>query len=170
MRHPLARLMLLVCLAVSLAGQSSDWHTYRNTDGNFSVLLPGEPKDSVSGDAHTIQSIVGSVGYTIVYVKLPGEQAVDEANYQLYKEGFLKELPGCDVASELPASPVLTGYIGRYYRMNCLVSNTKMTFVGNLYWGKHYGYAVFGMFGTAPSDPPGAKAFVDSFSLIDSSK
>ena len=39
-----------------------------------------------------------------------------------------------------------------------------------MYWGKHYAYAVLTMFSTAPSDPPTAKKFSDSFSVLDASK
>jgi hypothetical protein len=36
-----------------------------------------------------------------------------------------------------------------------------------LYWGKHYAYAVFALFPPAPTDPPTAKKFFDSFSVFD---
>lgn len=174
MRNFLFRLSLLICLVASLAGQTSNWQSYRNADGNFSVVLPGEPKETVNGEgelaSHTIQVIADSVGYTIVYVKMPMEQTVDEATYKTYKESILKELPTCTVVTEQPATPAVQGYVGRWYRMNCEISNTKMTFVGNLYWGKHHAYSVLGMFATGASDPAGIKKFVDSFSVIDSSQ
>lgn len=175
MRHNLLRLSLLICLTASLTGQTAPWQKYRNVAGNFAVLLPVEPKETTTGDtpattSHTIQAIAEAVSYTIVYVTLDEEQEVTEANYKTYKEGVLKELSTCTVLDEQPAAPAIPGYIGRWYRMNCDISNTKLTFVGNLYWGKHYAYAVLGMFATAPTDPPSIKKFVNSFGVIDASK
>jgi hypothetical protein len=54
--------------------------------------------------------------------------------------------------------------------MNCVISEKKMTFVGNLYWGRHYAYAVMVIFQSAPSDPPATQKFMDSFAVIDASK
>jgi hypothetical protein len=174
MRYSLFRLSLLICLVASFAGQTSDWPRYRNADGNFSVLMPVDPKESVDGDgemaSHTIQAIADRVGYTVVYVKMPEDQTVDEANYKIYKENVIKGLPTCTVVTEQPAAPAVQGYVGRWYRMNCEISNAKLTFVGDLYWGKRHAYSVMGMFATGPSDPPSVKKFVDSFSVIDSSQ
>jgi hypothetical protein len=54
--------------------------------------------------------------------------------------------------------------------MNCDVRTQKMSFVGNLYWGKHYAYAVLAMFPTAAADPPEAGKFCNSFSVLGGSK
>jgi hypothetical protein len=175
MRYSILRISLVVCLVATLSGQTPEWKKYKNADGNFSVLLPLEPSDTKNGNSdvmvsHTIQAIAGAVSYTVVYVRMTGEQTVDEANFKVYKDGVLKELPSCTVVEEQPAAPAVQGYIGHWYRMNCEISNTKLTFVGNLYWGKTYAYAVLGMFAAGPSDPPNIKKFVDSFSVIDPSR
>ncbi len=73
MRYWFIRMSLLVCLAAPLAGETDEWRRYKNEGGNFSVLMPVEPKESVNGDqgaqpSHTIQAISASIGYTVVYV------------------------------------------------------------------------------------------------------
>lgn len=175
MRSWIIRISLLVCLAASLTGQTNEWRRYRNVDGNFSALMPGEPKDIGNGGqseqaSHTIQSIDGTVGYTVVYVITKAEQPVNEATFKVYRDAFMKGLPNCVQVTENPAAPAIRGYIGHWYRMNCQVQDKKLSFIGNLYWGKHYAYAVLTMFPTAPSDPPMAAKFSDSFSVIDPDK
>jgi hypothetical protein len=175
MLYWLLRISLLVSLAAPVAGQTDEWHRYKNDAGNFSVLMPVEPKESVIDEpngqsSHTIQAISGSVGYTVVYVITKAEQTVDEATFKAYRDAFLKGLPNCDLVTEDPASPAVRGYVGHWYRMNCSVQDKKLSFVGNLYWGKHYAYAVLTMFATEPSDPPMARKFTDSFFVLDASK
>jgi len=174
MRYWVLTIFLLACLAAPFAGQTNQWQRYRNDGGNFSVLILGDPKEVVNGEgaqaSHTIQSISGSVGYTVVYVANPAEQPVDEPTFKIYRDAFLKGLPQCNLAKEDAVSRPLAGYIGRWYRMNCDVSGQKMSFTGNLYWGKHYAYAVLAMFPTAPTDPPESAKFYDSFSVLDGSK
>ncbi len=175
MRSWFIRISLLVCLAASLTGQTNEWRRYRNIDGNFSALMPTEPTDSPNGDqdaspSHTIQAIDGTVGYTVVYVISKDDQPVNEATFNVYRDAFLKGLPQCEMIKEASASPEIQGYIGHWYRMNCHVGDQPVSFIGNLYWGKHYAYAVLTMFKTEPSDPPGARRFSDSFSVIDAAK
>ena len=174
MRYWVLTVLLLTCLAAPFAGQSDQWQRYRNEGGNFSVLISGNPQESVSGEgaqaSHTIQSISGGIGYTVVYVANTAEQPVDEPTFKIYRDAFLKGLPQCDMAKEDPVSRPLAGYVGRWYRMNCDISGKKMSFTGNLYWGKHYAYAVLAMFPTAPTDPPESSRFYNSFSVLDSSK
>ena len=174
MRYSVLAIFLLTCLASPFAGQTDQWHRYRNDGGNFSVLILGDPQDAVNGEgpqaSHTIQSISGGIGYTIVYVANPTEQPVDEPTFKIYRDAFLKGLPQCDMSKEDPVSHPLAGYVGRWYRMNCDISGKKMTFTGNLYWGKHYAYAVLAMFQTATTDPPQSSKFYNSFSVLDSSK
>ncbi|HEY6249031.1 MAG TPA: hypothetical protein VI685_03665 [Candidatus Angelobacter sp.] len=174
MRYWVLALFLLTCLAAPFAGQTDQWQRYRNDGGNFSVLVAGQPNESVSGEgaqaSHTIQAISGSIGYTIVYVVNPAEQPVDEPTFQIYRDAFLKGLPQCNLAKEDATSRPLTGYVGRWYRMDCDIGDKKMSFIGNLYWGKHYAYAVLAMFPSASSDPPEAAKFYNSFSVLDASK
>ncbi len=134
--------------------------------------MPAEPKESTSpgeggvSESHTIQAISGGVGYTVVYVTLGSDQNVDDATYKAYKDSFMKGLPNCRQEGEYSASPPIPGYIGRWYRMNCNVDNTQMTFAGNLYWGKRYAYAVMVLFPASASDPPATRKFTDSFDVL----
>ena len=172
MRHLFARILIVVCLAAPFAGQAEQWQRYKNAEGNFSVLMPGTPKDSPNGDqsaqiSHTIQAISGSIGYTVVYVVNKADQPVNEATYKIYRDAFLKGLPNCKLVTENPASPAMRGYIGRWYRMKCQVQDKDMTFVGNLYWGRRHAYAVLTMFQTAPSEPATGARFINSFTALD---
>jgi|SRR5579864_2338008 len=174
MRYWVLALFLLTCLVAPFAGQNDQWQRYRNEGGNFSVMILGDPKESVNGEgaqaSHTIQSISGTVGYTVVYVANPVEQKVDDATFKVYRDAFLQGLPQCTLAKEDASSHPLSGYIGRWYRMNCDIGSQKMSFIGNLYWGRHYAYAVLAMFSTASADPPEAGKFYNSFSVLDGSK
>jgi hypothetical protein len=175
MRTWFIRLALLVSLAVSLAGQTNEWRTYRNVDGNFSALLPGEPKETASTDpdgttTHTIQAVSDSVVFLVVYVAAPSEQPVDETTFNIYRDAFLRGLPKCDLVKEDTPSPAVAAHVGHSYRLNCLVGESKYIFVGNLYWGKHRAYAVLSMFPTAASDPLTARRFINSFAVIDANK
>ena len=173
MRYLLVCTLLLACLCAPFAGQSNEWHRYRNTDGNFSVLMPVEPQDTVNpGEqtSHTIQAIDGGIAYAVIYVTMPTEQPVNEPTFKVYRDSFLKGLPNCELKTEAAAAPAIQDYIGHWYRLNCTVEQSKLTFVGNLYWGRHYAYGVLAMFQTGPSDPATARKFTDSFSVIDTSK
>jgi hypothetical protein len=175
MRSGFIRIALLVCLTASLAGQINEWRNYRNVNGNFSALMPGEPKETESTDTdgattHTIQAISDSVVYVVIYVAAPSEQPVNEATFNVYRDAFLKGLPNCDLVKEDAPSTAFPQHVGHWYRLNCTVDGQKYTFVGNLYWGKHRAYAVLSMFTSAPSDPPPAKKFIDSFAVIDADK
>jgi hypothetical protein len=174
MSHWFLRLSILVSIVGSFAAQTADWHEYRNLGGNFSVLMPAEPTETTEvfngKTTHTIPAVVNGVGYSVIYTNVVKEQTVDEARYKTYRDDFLKLLPFCVVSSEQAAAPAIQNYIGRWYRLDCVVSNTKVSYVGNLYWGKHYRYVVMVLFGSGPSDAPDTKKFVNSFSVIDSTK
>jgi hypothetical protein len=165
-------LLLLACLVGPLAGQNEEWHRYKNDTGNFSALMPVQPTETTtpgdggSSGSHTVMALVGGVGYTVIYVTADSDQTVDEATYNVYRDSFMKGLPNCRQESERAASPALAGYIGRWYRLNCTVENKPMTFVGDLYWGKRYAYAVMVIFSGSPSDPPGTRKFTDSFDVL----
>ena len=139
MRQRLPGLVLMICLSASFSAQTDEWKQYKNAAGNFSALFPGEPQDAVNSESptmqsHTLLAMQKPAGYMVVYTHITNEQKVDDATYQLFKEGFLKQLPGCEVKREEAPSPGLRGYIGHRYLLNC----GTMTLVGNLYWGKHY--------------------------------
>lgn len=176
MRNLLSVVLILSLAAGPLAAQTSEWKTYKNTSGNFIVLFPGEPADSINkteGDlqSHTLLARDGPVVYTVVYTVMTSAQTVDEATFQAFKLGVFKELPKCEADAEQPVSPVLESYIGHAYRLNCDMPNAKVTLVGNLYWGKHYSFAVMTMFAASVAEPTSTeKKFVDSFAVIDAAK
>ena len=153
-----------------------NWFTYKSVGGNFSALLPVEPKETLNpvpeeiSNSRTILSLSNGLGYMVVYAQTATEHRVDVASFNAYRDSFLKTMPTCSVAAESDASPALRGYIGHAYRLNCVINGDKMIMVGDLYWGRRYGYAVLAMFNTAVSDPVNARRFLDSFSILDPSK
>ena len=176
MRKLLSGVLILLLAAGPLAAQTSEWKRYKNTNGNFTVLFPGEPTDTVNkteegAQSHTLLAKEGTALYTVVYTVMTSEQKVDDATYQAFKTGVFNELPKCEAGAEQPASPALEGYIGHSYRLNCDMPNAKVTIVGNLYWGKHFAFAVMTMFPASVAEPIAtAKKFVESFAVIDAAR
>lgn len=166
---------LVLLLAGSFAGQADAWKQYKNAEGNFRVLFPGEPQDSVNKNdanmqSHTLMAVEKPVFYTVVYTNMTNEQTVDDANFQVFKNAVFKELPKCQVGAERAASPSVDGFIGRGYRLSCAMPNAQIALTGNLYWGKHHAYALMAMFPDDVSEPATVKTFVESFSVIDPAK
>jgi hypothetical protein len=165
-------LLLCACLAGSLAGQNQDWVLYKSDAGNFTVWMPAQPSETTApgqggvSESHTIMTINGGVGYTVIYVTFSSDQTVDDATYNVYRDSFMKSLSSCRQESEREASPALPGYIGHWYRLNCEVNGKAMNFTGDLYWGKRYAYAVMVIFPAAPSDPAGTQKFIGSFGVL----
>jgi hypothetical protein len=175
MRRAASGLLILLLLSSPFTGQTAEWKTYKNTDGNFSVLFPGTPTDSVNKTddeirSHTLMVVDKPVVYTVVYTAMSGTQKVDDATYQVFKSSVFKELPNCEASAEGRPAPAIEGYIGHWYRLGCDVSGSKVTVAGNLYWGKHYAFAVMVMFTTSGPDPAGIRKFVDSFAILDPAK
>jgi hypothetical protein len=176
MRKLLSGVLILLLAAGPLAAQTSEWRRYKNTNGNFTVLFPGEPTDTVNkteegAQSHTLLAREGTALYTVVYTVMTSEQTVDNATFQTFKNAVFKELPKCEAGAEQPASPALDGYIGHAYRLNCDMPNTRVTIVGNLYWGKHYAFAVMTMFPANVAEPTAAeKKFAESFAVIDAAR
>ncbi|MGZ4876318.1 MAG: hypothetical protein ACXV5R_14200 [Candidatus Angelobacter sp.] len=176
MRRFLSGLGLLLLLVSALQGQTAEWKSYRNSNGNFAVLFPGEPKDSVNQSesgvqSHTLLAQENAVVYTVIYTTMASEQVVDEATFEVFKNAVFKELSKCEAGAAKPAAPGIGGYIGHWYRLSCDMPNTKVTVVGNLYWGRHYAYAVMVMFAAGVAEPEAAeKRFVESFAVIDTAK
>jgi len=162
---------LLVLLTLPLAGQNDTWKKYDNATGNFSVLLPAEPQDTALPEtggieAHVLVAQEKGVRFTVISASFAREQPVDDANYGEYKAGVLSKLPNCEVGAEQQPAPALSGYIGHWYKLNCIASNDKITIEGNLYWGKHYSYAVLALFAAGAEEPPAVKKFTGSFALL----
>jgi hypothetical protein len=161
------RVSLLFCLAVTMAGQADEWKTYRNTDGNFRVLFPGDPKDTVNPagegiQSHTLLAIQKPAVYTVVYATMQNDQPVNDATYVVYRDGVFKELPKCTVAKDGPAAPSIQGYIAHWYRLNC----EGVNMIGNLYWGKRHAYAVLTMFPSGAAEPAATGKFSNSFGVL----
>ena len=176
MRKLLSSILMLLLAAGPLAAQTSEWKRYKNTNGNFTVLFPGEPTDTVNkteegAQSHTLLAKEGTALYTVVYTVMTSEQKVDNATYQAFKTGVFNELPKCETGAEQPASPALEGYLGHSYRLNCDMPNSRVTIVGNLYWGKHYAFAVMTMFPASVAEPAVTeKKFAESFAVIDAAR
>jgi hypothetical protein len=172
MRIRLLGVFLLLCLMAAVSAQSDGWKQYKNADGNFSVLFPGEPKDTVNDDgsggvrSHTLLAMQNPNGYMVVYNKMAVEQKVDEDTFRQFRDGVFKQLPKCEVAKEGAPARALAGYIGHWYNLNC----GQVVLSGNLYWGKGYAYAVMAVYPVNSSESPNVKRFLESFALLDSGK
>lgn len=174
MRRIIIRTLLLLCIAAPLAGQTSEWKKYQDNLGNFSVLFPGAPNDSVNPSpdgiqSHILQGMESPVVYMVVYAVIAQEQNADEPAFQEYKKGVFGQLPECKIITETAATPIVRSYIGHGYHLSCDYTEKKVNIAGNLYWGKHYGYAVMAFFPEGP-DPAQVKKFTDSFAVTDTSK
>jgi hypothetical protein len=172
--------LFILCLAAPLTAQTDEWKKYEARDGNFSVLFPVQPKDTVYGGREGIESehgfsaSDGSVHYGVFYGSAKEEQKVDEANFETIKKIFFNGLPMCREVNSTVASPAFPGYIGRGYRLDCDAPNAnapipKATLVVNVYLGRHFMYMIMAGFAATP-DPPTIKKFTDSFSVTDINK
>jgi hypothetical protein len=175
MRKLLLRSCLLSLLALSVAGQTDNWKKYDNKEGNFAVLFPDQPTDSVNASdenvkSHTLMVKDSGAVYTVVYTAMSTTQTVDDATFQVFKNAVFQELPKCAVEKEQAPAPVLNGYIGHWYRLTCDLPNNKVTVEGNIYWGKHYAYAVMTMYPASNARPQGEEKFLQSFSVLDPAK
>ena len=175
MRKALLCSWLLVLAAVPFFGQTDEWKRYKNAEGNFTVLFPSDPQDSVNRSdtdlqSHTLMLLQKPYVYTVVYSAMTREQKVDDATYEVFKNAVFKELPKCGVDAERAPAPAISGYVGHWYRLNCDMTPNKVTILGNLYWGKHYAYAVMVMFPSSAAAPQTASKFLDSFGIINPGK
>jgi len=171
MRRALVCSFLVFLLAISFTGQTDEWKRHRNTTGNFTALFPGDPQDTVnkndSGvESHTLLARQAPAVYTVIYTSMSDEQKVDEATFQVFKNAVFKELPSCSVNVEHAAEPRLADFIGRWYRLNCDMKPNAVTIIGNLYWGKHYAYAVMVMFPSNAAEPSSTGRFLQSFAVL----
>lgn len=171
----LRALPILLLLTTAFTGQTNTWKKYENKSGNLSVLFPGDPQDSVNKEdqsmsSHTLVARENGTTYAVIYTSMNAEQTVSTENFKLFRDAVFKELPKCDVGPEQPVSPALDGYIGHKYRLSCAMPNTQLTIVGNLYWGKHYAYAVMYMFPASVAESQASNTFVESFSVVDPAK
>ncbi len=119
--------------------------------------------------SHTLMAKSGSYIYTVVYTSMKAEQAVNDETYKVFKNAVFNQLPKCEMETEAAAAPDLQGYIGHWYRLGCSM-NTRVIVLGNLYWGKHYAYAVMVMYPATVAEPPAMKDFWESFAVLDPAK
>ena len=171
MRKVLSCVLLIVLGTLPFFALTDTWKRHNNSSGNFTVLFPGEPQDSVNkeGDgirSHTLMFQDPPHVFTVVYTAMDEEQKVDEATYQIFRNAVFKELPNCSIGVERTAAPALAGYVGHWYRLNCDISSTSVTALGNLYWGKHYAYAVMVMFRSDQAAPQTTDKFLGSFGVL----
>lgn len=150
------------------------WKLYKNTGGNFSVLFPSDPKDSIitnnkKAEAHQLFVEDQDVAYAVYYGIWQNEKRVDEAGYALIRKYVLSNKANCEAFTEGPPSIVLKGYIGHSYHRTCKEHHIIKS-VGNLYWGKRYFYFVMVFYPNISAEPSTAKGFLESFSLIDKTK
>ncbi len=176
MRHVLVAALLFAGLTSPMAGQTEEWKTFKNEGGNFSVLLPTEAKETVAGggdqgpESHTFMATSNSVSYVLVYVYTKPEQPATEEEFKIYRDSLMQNFAGCQIATEGAAAPPVPNHVGHFYTMNCDFKGVKMTVIGDLYWGKHYSYAVLSMYAAGGASPAGARKFTDSFAVLDASK
>jgi hypothetical protein len=171
MRKALFGYLLLIIVAIPFTGQTDEWKRHRNTTGNFTALFPEDPQDTVNKtgggvESHTLLAKQAPAVYTVIYTTMSEEQKVDDATYEIFKNAVFKELPGCAVGAEGQAAPELTDFIGHWYHLNCNMNPNKVTIIGNLYWGKHYAYAVMVMFPSSTAEPPTTAKFLQSFAVL----
>jgi hypothetical protein len=163
--------LAIFLLALPLAAQTDAWAKYDNKEGNFTVLFPQQPADSVNGtdpsvQSHTLMARHESAIYTVIYTVHNNSQTVDNATYQVFRDAVFKELPKCSVEVEQGPAPALDDYIGHWYHLTCDMPKTKVLIDGNLYWGKRYAYAVMVMYPASVVQPQAEKKFWDSFSVL----
>jgi hypothetical protein len=175
MRRALSCSLLAAFLVLPFFGQTAQWKQYKDTTGNFTALFPGDPQDSINKSdddiqSHTLLAIQQPFYYTVIYTAMKSDQKVDNETYEVFKNAVFKELPNCEVATVRPPAPALSGYVGHWYHLNCDMPNAKVTILGNLYWGKHYAYAVMVMFPSSAAEPQAAGKFLESFGVLDQGK
>src|SRR5690349_17874914 len=132
MRKVLACSLLILVCATVLTAQTEGWKRYKNAKGNFSVLFPTDPQDSENPnndnlESHTLISKQSPAVYTVIYTVAPSDQKVDDATYQLFKQGVLKGLPNCAVDTEQQPSPAVSGFIGHWYKLSCSFNSNRVT-------------------------------------------
>jgi hypothetical protein len=163
--------LVVVLLTSPLLGQTESWKRYKNQAGNFTVLFPVEPQDSLNKSddqiqSHTLLAIDKPFFYMVIYTAMSSDQTVDDSTYQVFKDAVFKQLPSCQVEADRAAQPTLADYIGRRYRMKCDTKPNNVTIIGNIYWGKRYAYAVLLMFPVGSPEPATTDKFLDSFSVL----
>lgn len=175
MRKLLFSFGIIVLVASALAGQTSEWKRYSSAEGNFSAQFPGDPTDTVnptdsSMKSHILQLQKMPVVYMVIWNLLDKEQPADDTNYAAFKNGVFSQLKSCNADSEQSASTIFRGYIGHGYQITCDYPQGKVKMRGDLYWGKHYSFAVMTAFPANIAEPAEVGKFMGSFAVLDLAK
>lgn len=175
MRRFAPSLWIVVLVAGVLSGQTTEWKSVRSTEGNFTVQFPGDPQETVNSagssmTSHTLQVQVKPAIYLLVWSYIDPEQAVNDSTYEAFKTGFVSKLPNCSTDVDQSASPSFRGYIGHGYVLSCDYPQGKVKMKGNLYWGKHYSFAVMIAFAASVNEPAEVQKFLGSFAVADPGK
>jgi hypothetical protein len=111
-------LAFFISPAVPIAGQTEEWHRYKNDRGNFSVLFPIEPK---AFDTETTLVASGSTTYVVIYQDENFKHV--EAVFQTYRDSALNEMAAktnCELLKKGdPPSLRVRGYFGSLFRGKC---------------------------------------------------
>jgi len=171
MRRALLCSFVVFLVTVPFLAQTQQWKRHKNPAGNFTVLFPADPQDSLNKkdadiESHTLLAVDKPFYYMVIYTAMASDQTVDDSTYKIFKDAVFAQLPKCEVGSERSAQPVLGGYIGRLYRLHCDTKPNNVNIIGNIYWGKRYAYAVLLMFPDGSTEPSTTDKFLDSFAVL----
>ena len=103
--------------------------------------------------------------YMVIYTVMTNDQPVDQATYDQFKNGVFNQLPKCTVNSEAAPTPELAGFIGHAYDLSCNIQGVAVKIQGDLYWGKHYAYAVLAIAPEKSVSPQANARFIGSFTV-----
>lgn len=163
---------LLLCVGVSFTASAQQWKQYQNTAGEFAVLLPGEPTNTlmqhVGGtESRSVTARHNGVVYMVAYATMAQPHPVNQTMFTAYRNGILHALGKCRrVGKERPASPTVAQYIGGRYKLMCGTPPARMTIVGNFYWGEHHAYAVIVAFSPKAESSAHVSRFLQSFKVL----
>jgi len=171
MRRALLCASVVILVTTPFLAQTTGWKQHKNSTGNFAVMFPADPQDSVNQkndelESHTVMAVDKPFYYMVIYTAMGSDQPVDNPTFQIFKDAVFKQLPDCQVGGDRPAEPALAGYIGRRYRLKCNTQPNNVMIIGNIYWGKRYAYAVLLMFPVGSSEPPTLEKFLSSFAVL----
>ena len=171
MRRGLLCSFVVVLVTIPFLAQTDAWKRHKNSPGNFTVLFPVDPQDSINKkdaeiESHTLLAIDKPFFYMVIYTAMGSDQTVDDPTYQVFKDAVFKQLPACQVGADQPVQPELKGYIGRRYRLKCDTKPNNVNIIGNIYWGKRYAYAVLLMFPDGSAEPSTTDKFLGSFAVL----
>jgi hypothetical protein len=120
--------------------------------------------------SHILQLQQRPVVYMVIWSFIDKEQPADDTSYEAFKSGVFSKLQNCSSDSEQSASPAFRGYVGHGYLLSCEYPQGKIKMRGNLYWGKHYSFALMTAFPASIQEPAEVNKFMGSFAIADLAK